>query len=164
MPTDQTLSESTRDSADLQHTILERICYLDYKPGDQLKEARLAAEFGVSRTPVRDALGRISHLGLIESRNGVGTVVVSLSEEAISHIYEMRLQLAPLIGTVNPVEIDDSHMHRAAALLTEASEPDSPLDARTYVRMNHDLNQLIADLIGNAGTALVLAADLLAGG
>ncbi len=39
--------------------------------------------FGVSRTPVRDALSRISHLGLIETRNGVGTVVVALTETQI---------------------------------------------------------------------------------
>ena len=142
--------ERRTDSVDLQNTILERICYLDYKPGDQLKEARLAAEFGVSRTPVRDALGRISHLGLIESRNGVGTVVVSLSQEKIAHIYEMRLQLAPLIGTVNPAEIEDAHIERTARLLDEAAEPGGPIEARTYVRMNHDLNQLIADLIGNS--------------
>ena len=137
-------------AGDLQQIILERICFLDYKPGDQLKEAELAAEFGVSRTPLRDALSRISHLGLIESRNGVGTVVVKLSDQQIAQIYEMRLQLAPMIGSTDPREITASHQSRAHALLAEASNLGDHIDARKYVRLNHDLNQLIADLVGNA--------------
>ena len=66
----------------------------------RLKEAELATEFGVSRTPVRDALSRISHLGLVETRNGVGTVVVALTDTQIRHVYDMRLELAGLIGRV----------------------------------------------------------------
>lgn len=150
MPPDQPENTKKQQTADLQHTILERICFLDYKPGDQLKEAELAAEFGVSRTPVRDALGRISHLGLIESRNGVGTVVIRLSDQEIADIYEMRLQLAPLIGKTNPVDIHNTHLERAERLLCEAIELENTIESRKYVRLNQKLNQLIADLIGNA--------------
>ncbi|MCP4317326.1 MAG: GntR family transcriptional regulator [Hyphomicrobiales bacterium] len=149
MPSDQPEYEKKQLTADLQRIILERICFLDYKPGDQLKEAELAAEFGVSRTPVRDAIGRISHLGLIESRNGVGTVVIRLSDQEIADIYEMRLQLAPLIGDANPIDIDDTHLERAESLLSEAIELENTIESRKYVRLNHKLNQLIADLIGN---------------
>ncbi|MEM9104041.1 MAG: GntR family transcriptional regulator [Pseudomonadota bacterium] len=136
-------------SADLQRIILERICFLDYKPGDQLKEAELAAEFGVSRTPLRDALSRINHLGLIESRNGVGTVVVRLSDRQIADIYEMRLQLAPMIGTNGSGEISDTHRKQLRRLLEQAEALGARVEARTYVQLNHDLNQLIAALIGN---------------
>lgn len=51
---------------------------------------------------LRDAISRIKHLGLVETRNGVGTVVVALSNEEIHHLYEMRLQLATLIGAMSP--------------------------------------------------------------
>ncbi|MDA4845693.1 GntR family transcriptional regulator [Hoeflea poritis] len=137
-------------AADLQDIILERICFLQYQPGDQLREADLAAEFGTSRTPVRDALSRISHLGLIESRNGVGTVVITLSDRQIAQVYEMRLQLAPLIGTVSPTEVQDTHIERADALLDEARQLAERFDEKRYVVINHRLNQLITDLIGNA--------------
>ncbi|MEX3011575.1 GntR family transcriptional regulator [Hoeflea sp. TYP-13] len=142
-------SDKKQLAADLQRIILERICFLEYKPGDQLKEADLAAEFGVSRTPVRDALGRISHLGLIKSRNGVGTVVVQLSDGEIADIYEMRLQLAQLIGAVHPANISDVHVERAERLLVQAQELARNFDSKTYVQLNHQLNQLIVDLIGN---------------
>ena len=143
-------NDGRRTAADLQDIILERICFLQYQPGDQLREADLAAEFGTSRTPVRDALSRISHLGLIESRNGVGTVVVTLSDRQIAQVYEMRLQLAPLIGAVSPAEVRDTHIERAEDLLEEAKQLAERFDERRYVVINHRLNQLITDLIGNA--------------
>lgn len=137
------------DATDLQHRLLERICMLRYKPGDQLKEADLAREFGVSRTPVREALGRISHLGLIESRNGVGTVVVSLSQAQIVQVYEMRLELAGLIGTLSPITPNADHLAQLTALLARAKAMETAFDADDYIRINHALNMLIATMIGN---------------
>lgn len=134
---------------DIQRMILERICFLDYCPGDQLKEADLAAEFGVSRTPVRDALARINHLGLVETRNGVGTVVVELSKEEIGQVYEMRLHLATLIGKITPRTVGDQHLLQAQELLRQAEKLAESFAARDYVILNHDLQHLITDLIGN---------------
>lgn len=146
-PDGETIVESTVES--IQRLILERICFLDYQPGDQLKEAVIAKEFGVSRTPVRDAISRISHLGLIETRNGVGTVVVALSDAEIRHVYEMRLELAMLIGTLSPGQVTNDHKVAAHALLNEVQGWGMNVDPRTYVKLNDRLNKLIADLIGN---------------
>ncbi|MCO4847817.1 MAG: GntR family transcriptional regulator [Yoonia sp.] len=134
----------------IQTELLHRICFLDYRPGDQLKEAELAAEFGVSRTPVRDAINRISHLGLVETLNGVGTVVVALSVAKIQHVYEMRLELAALIGTMSPREITAQDRATAGDLLREAMGLSESFDPRQYVALNHRLHQLIASLIGNS--------------
>jgi DNA-binding GntR family transcriptional regulator len=137
------------DSVEIQRQLLERICMLRYKAGDLLKEADLAREFGVSRTPVREALNRISHLGLIESRNGVGTVVVSLSRVQIEQVYELRLELACLIGKLSPVPPDAGHLAKLTALFHRAELMRAKLDADDYIRLNHELNLLIATLIGN---------------
>lgn len=134
---------------DIQAEILNRICFLDYAPGDQLKEAELAAEFGVSRTPIRDAISRISHLGLVETRNGVGTVVVALSDAQIRHVYDMRLELAPLIGTLSPRSITETDCEIGQALLQEAKALCNAFDSRKYIEINHRLHVLITGLIGN---------------
>ena len=134
----------------IQTEILQRICFLDYQPGDQLKEAELAAEFGVSRTPVRDAISRISHLGLVETRNGVGTVVVALTAAKIRHAYDMRLELAALIGTMSPCAITDADRHAGRELLQNAQALSHDFDPRRYVEVNHRLHRLIASLIGNS--------------
>lgn len=134
----------------IQLEIIRRICFLDYPPGCQLKEAELAVEFGVSRTPVRDAISRIKHLGLVETRNGVGTVVTVLPRQQIEQVYEMRLQLATLIGTVSPHAITQQDLARMDALLDDAIALQAAFDARRYVELNDQLQILIADLIGNA--------------
>ncbi len=148
MPTDPDAPKISVET--IQGEILRRICFLDYTPGDQLKEAELATEFGVSRTPVRDALSRISHLGLVETRNGVGTVVVALTDTQIRHVYEMRLELAGLIGCKSPNAITDRHHHSVEAMLATAHGLSGQFDIRRYIEINHDLNELIASLIGNA--------------
>lgn len=135
---------------DIQRLILKRICFLEYTPGDRLKEAELAAEFGVSRTPVRDAISRINHLGLVETINGVGNVVMQLSPEKITHVYEMRLHLASLIGVTAPAQIEAQHLDRVSGLLQQAHQLSGQVDSRQYVSVNDQLNTLISDLIGNA--------------
>ena len=144
------IAEDMRPTVDMiQAEILKRICFLDYPPGRQLKEADLALEFGVSRTPVRDAISRIKHLGLVETRNGVGTVVVSLHDDQVRHVYEMRLHLATLIGTMSPRLITESDQQRARGLLAEAEALHHTFDPRHYVELNHRLHILVVDLIGN---------------
>ena len=135
---------------DIQRLILKRICFLEYTPGDRLKEAELADEFGVSRTPVRDAISRINHLGLVETINGVGNVVMELPPEKIAHVYDMRLHLASLIGTTAPAQIDNGHLGRARSLLEQAHQLSGQVDSRQYVIVNDRLNTLISDLIGNS--------------
>lgn len=133
----------------IQAEIIRRICFLDYPPGCQLKEAELAVEFGVSRTPVRDAISRIKHLGLVETRNGVGTVVIALSAEQIRQVYEMRQQLATLIGALSPRSVTDEDVARCSELLDAAIALQCNFDARRYIELNDRLQNLIADLIGN---------------
>jgi len=61
-------------------------------PGTQLVEGALATTFGVSRSPVREALGQLSYEGLIE-RHGRATRVRILKAEDILEIYEVRIAL-----------------------------------------------------------------------
>ena len=151
MPLSQkaTATENKSTAEAIQTEILQRICFLDYPPGAQLKEAALAAEFGVSRTPIRDAISRISHLGLVDTRNGVGTVVVALSAAQIHHVYDMRLELAPLIGTMSPRSITESDCEIGQTLLQEAKALCNAFDSRKYIEINHRLHVLITGLIGN---------------
>lgn len=62
--------------------------------GEPLQEAGLAAQLGVSRTPVREALTRLASEGLVEPA-GRGFVLPALSPADIDDIYELRLILEP---------------------------------------------------------------------
>ena len=127
----------------------DRICFVEYPPGTVLGEAELAAEFGVSRTPVRAALQKLAHDGLIVSRGGVGTIVTDLSFEEIQDIYHMRLKLAEMIGHMQPHEINEEHVMAAKSLLQRATQLAKTFDITEYGQTNHDLHFLISGIIGN---------------
>ncbi|WP_219635536.1 GntR family transcriptional regulator [Nocardioides ungokensis] len=67
-----------------------RIIAGEIEPGVNLSELALAEEFGVSRTPVREALKQLQTEGLIEIRPRVGTFVTSPSRREITELFEMK--------------------------------------------------------------------------
>lgn len=71
-------------AAKVHEVLMERILDMELPPFEELSEARLAAEFGVSRTPVREALARLARRGLVEILPQRGTIVSPLSEALIA--------------------------------------------------------------------------------
>ncbi len=67
-----------------------------YQSGDYLVETKLAEELGVSRTPIREALKQLELEDLAESIPNRGVIVKGISQEDITDIYTIRLQLEGL--------------------------------------------------------------------
>ncbi|MEH0639627.1 GntR family transcriptional regulator [Streptomyces bottropensis] len=67
-----------------------RIIRGDMEPGAPLSELALAEEFGVSRTPVREALKQLQTEGLVEIRPRVGTFVTTPSRREITELFTMK--------------------------------------------------------------------------
>lgn len=64
----------------------------EYQRGEIITESKLSAELGVSRTPIREALRRLSQEHLIEE-SGKGSVVIGISEKDLDDIFLIRKQL-----------------------------------------------------------------------
>lgn len=62
-------------------------------PGARLREIPLSQHFGISTTPVREALRRLESEGLVEVQPRRGAVVVALDEGVVSDLYDLRLVL-----------------------------------------------------------------------
>jgi DNA-binding GntR family transcriptional regulator len=137
------------DPACIHDTLRERICLLVYPPGSVLREADIATEFGVSRTPVRGALQRLAQAGLIVSRDGVGTIVTEPEFDELRDIYLMRLEIAALIGRMRPEPLGPDHLTAADLLAGRAAAIVERFDSTEYWRINHDLHFLISRIIGN---------------
>ncbi|MGH1356906.1 MAG: GntR family transcriptional regulator [Thalassovita sp.] len=75
--------------------ILEAIDTGVYKPGDRLVESELADRFGVSRTPIREALQRLETQSLL-TRDGRSLIVASLDHNQLSELYVVRAELEGL--------------------------------------------------------------------
>lgn len=136
-------------AASIHGEIRDRICLLDYRPGCVLRETEIAAEFGVSRTPVREALQRLAVEGLVEIRNGIGTIVTRLDLAALAEIYEMRAEMALAIGKMRTRPLTAPDAEGLAALLLRARALGDPFDIREYWEINHLLHHTISDVILN---------------
>ena len=75
--------------------ILEAIDVGLYRPGDRLVESELAERFGVSRTPIREALQRLETQGLL-TRDGRSLIVASLDHNQLAELYVVRAELEGL--------------------------------------------------------------------
>ena len=88
-----TLSKTT--PKDAYALILEAIDSGTYRPGDRLVESDLADQFGMSRTPIREALQRLETQSLL-ARDGRSLIVASLDHNQMAELYAVRAELEGL--------------------------------------------------------------------
>ena len=85
------------EAADMVYTSLkERVFEGGVQPGERIVETAVAEYYGVSRTPVREAISRLVNEGIIERSRGRGLVVVELLEEEVEDLYVTRMVLEGL--------------------------------------------------------------------
>ena len=84
-----------QQNKDAYTLILEAIDVGIYKPGDRLVETDLADSFGVSRTPIREALQRLETQSLL-TRDGRSLIVSSLDHSQMAELYIVRAELEGL--------------------------------------------------------------------
>lgn len=127
-------AEATTRTERLAADIAERILTGELAPGERLDEARLAERYGVSRTPVREALRQLGSSGLVEVRPRRGACVAAMS----------ALQLAELFGAMAEIEATCA---RLSALCM------SPLERRRLASLHDDMGEIAARGDGEAYAA-----------
>ncbi|ACC76672.1 GntR family transcriptional regulator [Paraburkholderia caribensis] len=137
-------------TADIYRTLRDRICSLHYPPGTLLGETVLAEEFEVSRTPIRQVLQRLEYEGLVETKNGVGTIVSGVDFREYRDTYNFRLRLSEMLGdfcspTDAPQALEriERLVPRAAALSNTSRNFDE------FWAILHELHFAINELIRN---------------
>ena len=89
--------------------ILEAIDGGIYRPGDRLVEAELAERFGVSRTPVREALQRLETQSML-ARDGRSLIVASLDHNQLAELYVVRAELEALAARLAAKHASDEEV------------------------------------------------------
>jgi len=160
-----TISEQPRtplDATEAQYALLrQHIVEGRFPPGSALLETALSAEYGVSRTPMREALHRLAQDGLIE-RSTRGFRVRVRTPEEIVDIYDARTSLESTAAGLAAVRHTEFDLARLTHLLDERRNASDP---KTFGKLNntwHDAlrtaahNATIMDLLARLDTLLAI--------
>jgi DNA-binding GntR family transcriptional regulator len=113
----------------LAATLQARVLSGELPSGTRLRQEALADEFGVSRTPIREALRKLQASGLVELRHNRGAFVRGLSPREIRDAYEVRAELEGLAAELaarrlshQQLELLDAALHEFRAALARTIE------------------------------------------
>jgi DNA-binding GntR family transcriptional regulator len=90
-------------------------CIFDFElmPGDRFSESELVQQINVSRTPLRQALQRLQHEGLVEAIPKVGWLIPSLNFEKFDELYDLRVLIeCHAVRTLCASDKDRSRLHK----------------------------------------------------
>lgn len=119
------------------------------RPGDQLEEAELAERFGVSRTPIREAIRSMVDCGLLETRPRKGAIVRSLSAKELHDLFEVAAELEGMACRLACENLTRNHMASIQKALDECGFAAEAQDIRGYVDANLAFHAAIHAASGN---------------
>ncbi|MDR2162781.1 MAG: GntR family transcriptional regulator [Clostridiales Family XIII bacterium] len=130
-------------SEDLTSLIREEILKEELRPGSKLTEQQLSSRFEVSRTPVREAIGRLEAEGLVETIPNRGAFVVGLSAVDTADLFEIRKHYE-VITARNAAEradkVDFERLDESMEFMRHYTERG---DLRRMKRINRDFHEAL---------------------
>lgn len=130
-------------------TLKDRIIHGELKPGATINEREVVEEFGISRTPVREALNRLEVQGWIRTEPRRGTVVNEVSLEDIKQIFPIRIALETLALDLAFGKIDDNVIDHLEDNLRGMREAASDDDLSRVVDLDIDIHFTILEVSEN---------------
>lgn len=138
--------------ADLAYDqIRDRLVLLDIRPGEPVNDTRLAAELGIGRTPVREALKRLESDHLVASFPRRGTFATPIDVTELRSISDIREQLEPFAARQAALHASEFMRDELLAKGREVREMrGATMDRRAMMRLDTSAHRLIYRAAGNA--------------
>ncbi|GAB2963454.1 GntR family transcriptional regulator [Amycolatopsis acidiphila] len=112
-------------------------------PGDALSEVTLAETFGISRTPVREALKQLQTEGLVEVRSRVGTFVAAPSRREINELFEMKQLLEGAAARLMAARGDIPELAAMKANVADADAAVAAGETERYAELVHEFHEIL---------------------
>jgi DNA-binding GntR family transcriptional regulator len=132
----------------IRHAIEHDIALGLAAPGQRLDEATLAERFGVSRTPVREALQQLALSGMIELRPRRGAIVRDVTPERLFQMFEAMAEMEAVAATLAARRLTRADHGRIAAASAACAAVRHDPDG--YYAANETFHQAIYAASGNA--------------
>ncbi|MEO0367919.1 MAG: GntR family transcriptional regulator [Pseudomonadota bacterium] len=129
--------------------IRRRIVCMEYKPGSSLDEKSLVDELGTSRTPVREALIRLSGEGLVEIEKNKGAKVTELDLVTLQSIFEAGDLIERAYTRLACLRRSEADLAKIEAAMHRFESDLKRQDVAAMTQSNSDFHLLIAAASGN---------------
>ena len=135
------MKEAKSAQKDAYSLLLNAIDLGEFRPGDRLVESDLAERFGVSRTPIREALQRLETQQLL-TRDGRSLMVASLDHNQLAELYVVRAELEGLAARLAAKHATDEELRVLRDMVEEdRGRVDDPgALARSNRRFHHQMH------------------------
>jgi len=120
----------------IHQAIADDIVHGRMTPGMALDETAIAAAFGVSRTPIREALRHLQAIGLVETRTPRGLVVAGLSEQQLDDMFSVMAEIEGLCARWSAIAMSAAERRQMLELMAESERLVSAGDRDAYAEFN----------------------------
>ncbi len=147
-----TLPARSSTTETVYYALREAITNGTLAPASRLREVHLSRHFGVSTTPIREALLRLSRDGLVEISPNRGAIVTALDRKGIADLYDVREALEERAVRLAACT-SERDFTPLEALLTDARRCLDEPDQLTFNRLDIAFHRQLNALGGNAALA-----------
>jgi DNA-binding GntR family transcriptional regulator len=159
-PTLHTMLRAETSAGRTVAAVRELILRGDFPAGARLGEVELAERLGVSRTPVREALGRLAAEGLIEIVPNRGARVTSWTVAELEGVFDLRTALEPRLTALavpQATDTDTTALDELARAMLDVGTPGPDQDLDAIVPLNRDFHGRLVALADQPAMASALA-------
>ncbi|KAA0971973.1 GntR family transcriptional regulator [Aureimonas fodinaquatilis] len=133
--------------------ILDQLITLKLPPGARITVDELARQFGISQTPIREALGRLKSDGLVTKTHLIGyRVTPQWTREQFQQLYEIRLLLEPAAARLAAAKIssqDAGSLERFVSDMEQAVSDEKRVNYGHFALHDSEFHDRIARASGN---------------
>ena len=139
-----------RPAISIRDALIDMIVTGRFANGERLNEQKLAQEFDVSRTPLREALQLLSSSGLVRMEHRRGAFVHHPSLEEVIEMFEFMADIEALCGRYAAKRIDESQLAKLRNALEGCEKAVAAEDINAYYAANRDFHRTIYRAAGNS--------------
>lgn len=146
----QTLRESIADA--LRTSIMQG----QLKPGTKISEPALAVQYGISRTPVREALRQLDSEGFLKVTPRRGARVAPMTEQDVKEFYEIKGELEGYAARLACDRISEKELHKMENLNQQMEEYHKKGDFKKVFRLHNEFHEVFQRAAGNDQLAALI--------
>ena len=118
-------------------------------PGDRIPERVVCERFGISRTPLREALMVLAAEGLVDLSPHRGATVSRLDPESLDHMFEVMEALEGLAGHLSCRYVTDEQIEQLGTMHRQMVQHFERQERREYFQLNQEIHLKLVELSGN---------------